>query len=67
MKSWSTASAISSTRPIFAFPQASPDDLMTHHVVLDRLALHAPAFAQRMRELLDRGGVDLSFHRLEDQ
>ncbi len=40
---------------------------MTHHVVLDRLALHAPTFAQRMRELLDRGGVDLSFHRLEDQ
>lgn len=41
--------------------------LMTHHVVLDRLALHAPAFAQRVRELLDRGGVDPSLLRLEDQ
>jgi hypothetical protein len=41
--------------------------LMTYHSVLDRLALHAPTFAQRMRELLDREGVDLSFRRSEDQ
>jgi predicted nucleic acid-binding protein len=40
--------------------------LMTHYTVLDRLALHAPAFAHRMREIFDRGTVDLSLLRLED-
>jgi predicted nucleic acid-binding protein len=38
---------------------------MTHHQVLDRLAVHAPAFAARVRELIDRDGFSLL--RLEDR
>jgi hypothetical protein len=40
---------------------------MTHYDVLDRLADHAPAFAARMRELLNRGGIDFSLLLLESE
>ncbi len=54
-------------RRIFEQAASLKRPLMTHHSVLDRLARHAPAFAQRMGELLDRGGVDVSSLHLEDR